>query len=146
MNKSFNASQRHDVRDFVKGAVLSGSPGTAIPIRGAQVGLYKATSGAPRLLGTAVTNAEGCVSIGNAPVGGDSAGIFYVTADLSRDVQLVSIIGPVLTHTVIINELTTVAAGYSMAQFTKGGVLSGDEFGLQLATGMNDNLTSPDTG
>ena len=93
-----------------------------------------------------MTNAEGSFSIGTAPVGGNSAGVFYVTADLGRDVQLVSIIGPVLTHTVIINELTTVAAGYSMAQFTKDGVLSGDELGLQLAAGMNDNLTSPDTG
>src|SRR5215831_7532828 len=110
MNKSFNPFQRHDGRDFVDGAVLSGSPGTAIPIRGAQVGLYKATSDAPQLLGTAVTNSEGRLSIGSAPVGGNSAGIFYVTADLGQDVQLVSIIGPVLTHTVIINELTTVAA------------------------------------
>jgi hypothetical protein len=33
-----------------------------------------------------------------------------------------------------------------MAQFTHEGVLAGDEFGLQIASGMNDNLVSPLTG
>ena len=47
---------------------------------------------------------------------------------------------------VTINELTTVAAGYAFAQFANEGVLSGDEFGLQIAAGMNDNLVVPATG
>src|SRR5262245_619437 len=109
MSKSSNVPRHHKRRDFISGTVLSGSHGTAIPIRGAQVGLYEATRGAPQQLGTAVTNAEGSFSIGTAAVGGNSAGIFYVTADLERGVQLVSIIGPVLTDVVVINELTTVA-------------------------------------
>jgi hypothetical protein len=72
--------------------------------------------------------------------------MFYVTADLGEGLQLVSIIGPSLSPLVTLNELTTVAAGYSFAQFTQEGVLSGEAFGLQIASGMNDNLVSPITG
>jgi hypothetical protein len=47
---------------------------------------------------------------------------------------------------VAINELTTVAASYSMAQFDKTGVISGNSFGLQIAAGMNDNIVTIATG
>ena len=47
---------------------------------------------------------------------------------------------------VTINELTTVAASYSMAQFLRTGVISGNSFGLQIAAGMNDNIVVSATG
>ncbi len=57
-----------------------------------------------------------------------------------------SIVGPDLLPFITINELTTVAAGYAFAQFATEGVVSGDEFGLQIAAGMNDNMVEPATG
>src|SRR5439155_16473719 len=45
-----------------------------------------------------------------------------------------------------INELTTVAASYSMAQFYRRGVISDNSFGLQIAAGMNDNIIASATG
>jgi hypothetical protein len=38
------------------------------------------------------------------------------------------------------NELTTVAAAFSMAQFIRNSVIGGDAFGLQIASLMTDNL------
>ena len=48
--------------------------------------------------------------------------------------------GPGGTAYIIINELTTVAAAFSMAQFIQNGVIGGDAFGLQIASLMTDNL------
>lgn len=50
------------------------------------------------------------------------------------------------TVSITINELTTVAAAYSMAQFIHNGAIGGDAFGLQLASLMNDNLVDKRTG
>jgi hypothetical protein len=61
-------------------------------------------------------------------------------------VQFVSILGPNLPASVTLNELTTVAASYSMAQFLKTGAISGNSFGLQIAARMNDNIVVPATG
>ena len=81
----------------------------------------------------------------NEPVGA-SSGVFYATADLGHRVQLGvdhrADPGPFVT----VNELTTVAAGYAMAQFTGTVAIGGPDFGLRIAAGMNDNLVSPATG
>ena len=130
----------------IQGIVCSGSGGTAVPLPGAEVSLYEATSGTPRLLGTATTNASGNFLIQTTPSDWRADGIFYATADVGQGLQLASIIGPFLLPFITINELTTVVAGYAMAQFTNEGVLSGDEFGLHIGAGMNDNLVSSVTG
>lgn len=52
--------------------------------------------------------------------------------------EFVTVLGSNLPASVTINELTTVAASYSMAQFYRTGVISGNSFGLQIAAGMND--------
>jgi hypothetical protein len=130
----------------IQGKAVSGNQGSTIPLRGAVISLYQASSGVPQLLGKATTNATGSFSILTTGIAGNTGGVFYATAEVSRGVQLVSVIGSALIDFVTINELTTVAAGYAMAQFTKGGVLFGDEFGLELAAGMNENLVMPGTG
>ena len=75
-----------------------------------------------------------------------SHSIFFVQADVSEGVEFVSILGPNLPASVTLNELTTVAASYSMAQFLRTGVISGNSFGLQIAAGMNDNIVVPRPG
>src|SRR5205807_5367476 len=66
--------------------------------------------------------------------------------DIGAGVEFVAILGPNLPASVTINELTTVAASYSMAQFYRTGVISGNAFGLQIAAGMNDNIVASGTG
>jgi hypothetical protein len=63
-----------------------------------------------------------------------------VTAGVAAGIKFVTILGPNLPSSTKINELTTVAASYSMAQFYKTGVISGNSFGLQIAAMMNDDL------
>ena len=67
-------------------------------------------------------------------------------ADVGKGVEFVTVLGPNLPATVTINELTTVAASYSMAQFYKSDVIAGNSFGLQIAAGMNDNIVTTATG
>jgi hypothetical protein len=69
-----------------------------------------------------------------------------VKADVGEGVEFVTVLGPNLSGTVTINELTTVAASYSMDQFFRTGVISGNSFGLQIAAGMNDNIVASATG
>lgn len=128
----------------IQGNVHSGSSQTAIPLPGALVRLYRATNEAPELLGTTTADAAGNFSL--KAMGAGSGGIYYATADVGENLQLVSVIGQSLSGFTTINELTTVAAGYSMAQFTNDGVVSGDPFALQLAAGMNDNLVARASG
>ena len=59
---------------------------------------------------------------------------------------MVAILGATPPKNVVINELTTVAAAYSMAQFYRTGEILGDPFALQVAAGMNDNLVDVSTG
>ena len=75
-----------------------------------------------------------------------SQSIFFVKADVAEDVEFIAVLGPNIPASVTINELTTVAASYSMAQFLRTGVISGNSFGLQLAAGMNDNIVTSATG
>lgn len=60
--------------------------------------------------------------------------------------QFVAVLGSSLPSSVTMNELTTVAASYSMAQFYRTGVISGDSFGLRIAAGMNNNLVDVTSG
>ena len=128
----------------VHGAVRSGSGGSAVPLPNAVVSLYLAARGGPRLLARTVTSGSGNFEV--EPPGGPGGGVFYLTADVADEIQLVSIVGPSLSQFVTVNELTTVAAGYAFAQFATDGAISGDELALQIAAGMNDNLVESATG
>ena len=126
------------------GIVQTGGTSSTQPLPHIHVTLFEATSTQPTVLGEATTNASGQFSITSQ--NNTSSSIFYVSADVGRGVEFLSILGTNLPATVTINELTTVAASYSMAQFYKTGVISGNSFGLQIAAGMNDNIVRTRTG
>ncbi|NQW46421.1 MAG: hypothetical protein HQ464_01495, partial [Planctomycetes bacterium] len=129
------------------GNVISGAGKLGQPQAGAAVTLWEATDAAPNALGTAISRRNGTFQIANVSRA-TTSGIFYVTADLGGGVSLTTVLGSKLPKVAItVNELTTVAAGYSMTQFcrTDGGI-SGDPFGLRIAAGMNNNLVSTTTG
>ena len=137
----------HDMENrFLTGIVQSGGPANPHPIANAVVTVFEATLQDPSLVGQARTDGEGRFELHMERDKSD--GIFYVTATVDQDIELVTIIGLALRNTasITINELTTVAAAFSMAQFTQNGVIGGDAFGLRIASQMNDNLASPRSG
>ncbi|HEX8115721.1 MAG TPA: hypothetical protein VF521_00490, partial [Pyrinomonadaceae bacterium] len=129
---------------LLTGAVRSGGATDNLPLAEVPVTLYEVTAGAPSVVGSVVTDADGKFSLRPSRTASD--GVFYAAAALGDGVQLVTVIGPHLPAFVTINELTTVAAAFSCAQFARDGIIAGDAFGLRVASGMNDNLVSPLTG
>lgn len=128
----------------LSGVVQTGGTTSSQSLPSVHVTLFEATRALPAVLGQATTDASGRFTI---PYKNSStSSIFFVKADVGEGVEFVAILGPNLPASVTINELTTVAASYSMAQFYRTGVISGDSFRLQLAAGMNDNIVTSATG
>src|SRR5438552_15029249 len=128
----------------LNGMVQEGAICSTQPLAQAEVTLLEATTGQPTVIGQATTDTSGHFSISSP--NNMSSSIFYVSADVGGRVEFLTGLGTRLPATVIINELTTVAASYSMAQFYKTDVISGNSFSLQIAAGMNDNLVTSVTG
>jgi sugar lactone lactonase YvrE len=129
---------------ILRGTVQSGGTTSALPLADALVTLYEATANIPLELATARTDIEGNFSLDISRNTSDS--IFYATARLGDGLHLLTIVGQSIPASITINELTTVAAAFSTAQFAHDGVIAGDPFGLRIASGMSDNLVSPLTG
>ncbi len=128
----------------LSGVVQTGGTTSTRPLANARVTLFEATPAQPTVLGQATTDASGQFLITSPK--NTSSSIFYASADIGGGVEFVAILGPNLPPSITINELTTVAASYSMAQFYKSGVISSNSFGLQIAAGMNDNIVTSATG
>src|SRR5205809_1401103 len=128
----------------LSGVVQTGGTSSSQPLPNVHVTLFEATTGQPATLGQATTDGSGQFSIRYTR--STSHSIFFVQADVGEGVEFITILGPILPASVTVNELTTVAASYSMAQFLRTGVISGNSFGLQLAAGMNDNIVASATG
>jgi hypothetical protein len=132
------------------GEVLSGGG----PLASFAVTLFSThPSGGPAAaLGTAITAADGGFGLSYTPPTTPGA-VLYVTASPSEPsppgdaVVLASVLGgiPIATQ-VVVNERTTVATGFAMAQFTDGGDLRGTSPGLQNAAAMAQNLVDVTTG
>jgi streptogramin lyase len=126
------------------GTVQSGGTSSALPLDGVSVTLYRATGSKPIRAGSAKTGKDGAFSI---PIHDpDADTVFYATAAVSRHVLLMTIVGPRVRGPVVINELSTVAAAFSMARFSDGTRIAGNAFGLRIAAMMNDNLVDPQSG
>src|SRR6266536_4725419 len=128
----------------LSGVVQTGGTSSSQPVPNVQVTLFEATRTLPSALGQATTDVLGRFTIPYKK--SSSSSIFFVRADVGEGVEFVTVLGPNLPASVTINELTTVAASYSMAQFLRSGVISGNSFGLQIAAGMNDNIVTSATG
>ena len=120
----------------LSGVVQTGGTTSSQPLPNVHVTLLEATSALPATLGQATTDAAGRFTIPYRKA--SSSSIFFVKADIGEGVEFVTVLGSNLPASVTINELTTVAASYSMAQFYRTGVISTNSFGLQIAAGMND--------
>src|SRR6266699_6610890 len=128
----------------LSGVVQTGGTASAQPLSNVSVTLFEASLGQTTALGQATTDASGRFTIPYRTSG--SSSIFFVKADIGQGVEFVTVLGPKLPASVTINELSTVAASYSMAQFYRTGVISGNSFGLQIAAEMNDNIVVSATG
>jgi len=128
----------------LRGVVQTGGTSSSQPLPNVHVTLLEATSALPTVVGQATTDALGRFTIQYRKR--NSSSIFFLKADIGEGVEFVTVLGSNLPQSATINELTTVAASYSMAQFDRSGVISGNSFGLQIAAGMNDNIVVSSTG
>ena len=128
----------------VRGMVQTGGTSSTQALPSVHVTLLEATPALPTVVGQATTDVSGRFTIPYRK--SNSSSIFFLEADIGEGVKFVTILGPDLPQSATINELTTVAASYSIAQFYRTGVISGNSFGLQLAAGMNDNIVASATG
>lgn len=129
----------------LKGRVQWGGTEQIEPQAQVRVRLFEATESAPILVGEATTNRSGRFQIKTKKT--RTSSIFFATARLGFGLEYVAILGPELPKkNTTINELTTVAASYSMAQFYRKGYISGNSFGLRIAAAMNDNIVTTATG
>ena len=128
----------------LSGVVQTGGSSSNAPLANVDVTLFEATSAQPTVVGQAISDATGRFTILYRKK--SSSSIFYLAADVGGGVEFVTVLGPDLPNSATIDELTTVAAGYSMAQFYRTGTISGNAFGLRIAAAMNDNLAASGTG
>jgi len=125
------------------------------PVRGAIVRLYAAgtSPGEASLVTTATTDASGSVDLRLRNMIDDDA-VLYATAHggavrgrpVPATVELATALGDLRKGGVVIDELTTVAAGASLAQFAVDGVVGGANPGLRNAALMPRNLIDLSTG
>jgi len=128
----------------ISGRVQLGAGDEVDPLADVPVTLLEATEGTPVVMGQAVTDRLGRFQIESARQ--NSSSIFFLTADIERGVQFVTILGVRLPAQATINELTSVAASYSMAQFYRNGYISGNAFGLRIGALMSNNIVAPASG
>lgn len=128
----------------INGTVQSGNLNNSQPLSGYTVNLYTISESSTSLITQTTSNNSGKFSlqIPNSLINSQ----LYLTATNESQVELALIIGNYTESNLVINELTTVAAAYTMAQFWQGDLISGSPSSIQIASGMNQNLISITSG
>lgn len=139
----------------ITGKVQSGIANNVIFINNASVTVYAAGPNGSEIVGSAVTNINGEFFIALSPrtLKTYKGYTFFVIARKGNDLVLANVIGTQIVPTLIVNELTTVATAYAMAQFLdpsklllESSLIKGSLKGLNIASQMNHNLVDPMTG
>lgn len=130
----------------LQGRVLSGSRA----VDSAAVVLHRAVPGArrPATLGKGVTARNGSFRLRYRARARRGA-VLYLTVkspSAGGGTRLASVLRAPIPRRVVINERTTVAAGYGLAQFIQGGRIAGSSPGLGNAASMAANLADARTG
>ena len=110
--------------------------------------LYRAggADGKPTQLGRATSDRLGSFSIRFTEPRSPNA-VLYMTAGRGSGIRLAATLGaPPVTRQVVINERTTAATGYALAQFIAGRRIAGPSPGPQNAALMARNIANPRTG
>lgn len=126
------------------GVVTSGLLPFDKPLKGMKVSIYRAGSPEPVLLAQATTNQRGEFSA-RLPSPQSAAETRYATA-ASGKIELMTLISAGDKPDLRINEMTTVASAYAMAQFLDGKRITGKALPLKAAAAMFRNLTAPESG
>lgn len=108
------------------------------------VTLFEATEFAAIPLATTTTSDDGQFRIETARATSNST--LVLSAKVADQVRLLTVLGETLPAFATINEVTSVAASYAMAQFLRSGQLAGDPFRLRIAAMMSANIADPVTG
>jgi len=108
------------------------------------VTLYEATDFAAIPLATTRTGNDGRFQLETARATSNS--VLVLSAKIAEQVRLLTVLGNTLPAYATINEITSVAASYALAQFLRSGQLAGDPFRLRIAAMMSANIANPVTG
>lgn len=148
-----SSNNNHDDGQPIQGVLLSGG----IPVVAADVTVYSSSvNDGQAPLGAGRTNDSGAFDF-NYSAPSDSTGVIYLTSkgghlttqaqDVSSSFVLASVLGasPEVTS-ITINELTTIASAFALAQFIDGPKLQGNSLGLQMAPRLLRNLVDIETG
>ena len=131
--------------NLINGRLQSGEGVSATPLKGVPVRLYFLTANAPQVVASAITDASGHFVL--ATPANPEQGSFYLDATLGNGVELTSLLGPdVPSASVVVNEKTSIASAYALAQFSRTGQIVGSPHQLSLASGMVRNLVDPSLG
>ena len=117
------------------------------PLPGLDVSLYQAAAsagGSPVLLATAHTGQTGAFSLTYRPAA--RSAVLYLLAGRGGAVQLAAALASPAPRRVVVNERTTVAAGFSLAQFVSGARIAGPAPGPENGVSVSGDLVDLRTG
>ncbi|CAA0126243.1 Virginiamycin B lyase [Halioglobus japonicus] len=148
-SSSDNSYRQED--KVIAGSLLSGG----LPVVSSTVSVYSSSDGAAAL-GEGSTDDTGAFEFSYKEPA-DSSAVIYLTskggkiAAQAQDVPATFVLASVLgaepqMSTITINELTTVASAFALAQFVDGPTLKGNSIGLEMAPRLLRNLVNMETG